>query len=567
MSLTSNITFNKVVSTMALANGTLNGGIQYWQLSSGYLTQVNYHFGNVVSVDLSDFSISEYTDNYYYKDIFTLRNGVKIGIRMYYNSHNSAIEMRGLLRYGTTEVTISGGSIQQPGTTDITHISENMLRTFGLKAVMLTNYGQYQVPEVDETEPLYLDFTIFTAYAQGGGLNTHGANIYSGQSTNSDILSTVGTDSVPYYSAVLYRIDDLATWVTNYKVAGAGDPNDPTTSGEVNPTGTPEEDPSTPGGGGGTYDQTSDPIDFPNLPTGGPLSSGAIQGYLVTQGALTTMMQTLWGLSIETQFKKLLSEPLEALISLVAIPYEPSSVGTSEPISLATVATGAAGYPINNQYDYIDCGSVTITEKWGSALDYAPYTKIEIYLPGIGIRNLEIEDCQASVIHVKYMVDCFTGSCIAFIKCGQSVLYTYTGSLASHIPVSSTSSDRLKNMIQAVGSTAVGLAGGGAAAAGIAVSSAINVALSKTHVNRTGDLAGATSVMGDLVPYLIIHRPIQSLASNYKTFKGYPSNITRTLSALSGYTEVEHIHLTGITGATDTELNEIEQLLKSGVII
>ena len=34
-----------------------------------------------------------------------------------------------------------------------------------------------------------------------------------------------------------------------------------------------------------------------------------------------------------------------------------------------------------------------------------------------------------------------------------------------------------------------------------------------------------------------------------------------------GYTEVEYIHLIGISGATDTELNDIERLLKEGVII
>ena len=73
--------------------------------------------------------------------------------------------------------------------------------------------------------------------------------------------------------------------------------------------------------------------------------------------------------------------------------------------------------------------------------------------------------------------------------------------------------------------------------------------------------------MDDFVPYLIIHRPIQSLAKTYAQNKGYTSNISATLSSLTGYTEVEYIHLTGINGATDSELNEIERLLKDGVII
>ena len=85
-------------------------------------------------------------------------------------------------------------------------------------------------------------------------------------------------------------------------------------------------------------------------------------------------------------------------------------------------------------------------------------------------------------------------------------------------------------------------------------------------ISRSGDLSGAVGLLDDFLPYLIIHRPIQSLAENFKSFKGYPSNITATLSSLKGYTEVEYIHLKNIK-ATDAEIEEIEALLKEGVII
>ena len=57
------------------------------------------------------------------------------------------------------------------------------------------------------------------------------------------------------------------------------------------------------------------------------------------------------------------------------------------------------------------------------------------------------------------------------------------------------------------------------------------------------------------------------MPAKFKEIKGYQSNITSQLSSCRGYTEVEYVHLTGISGATDTELNEIENLLKEGVII
>ena len=112
-----------------------------------------------------------------------------------------------------------------------------------------------------------------------------------------------------------------------------------------------------------------------------------------------------------------------------------------------------------------------------------------------------------------------------------------------------------------------GAATGAGIAGAAAISTAVNVAMAKTHVSRSGSMNGSVGLLDDFTPYLILHRPKQSLAADFKSFKGYPSNITAILSSLSGYTEVEYIHLTGINGATDTELTEIENLLKNGVII
>lgn len=354
------------------------------------------------------------------------------------------------------------------------------------------------------------------------------------------------------------------TWLRSF-----GDPfNDP-----LFPQDTPAGggDPSGPGGGGGTYDDSSDPIDFPSLPTGGALTSGMIKGFVVGSANLQAMQQTLWNMSIfdiSTQFQKLVNEPLQCMISLAALPVTPANTGTLENIKLGSFDTQAQGYRITGQYEVVDCGSLNLKEYWGSALDYAPYTDIDIFLPFIGIRTIRIEDAQALTLLVKYYVDVLTGSCIAFVKCGQSVLYSFTGNCLQHIPVTSQSSDLLKNTISAAGALGVGLATGNpAAAASGAAYGAINTATSKNHVQRSGDLAGSAGILGEYTPYVIIHRPIQSLAKGYNQFKGYPCNVTYSLTNLRGYTEVEHVHLTGISGATDTELREIEELLKSGVIL
>lgn len=336
-------------------------------------------------------------------------------------------------------------------------------------------------------------------------------------------------------------------------------------------------DPSRPGGGDGNYSDNSDPIDFPGLPTAGALACGAIHAFHVTSSNISDIFSKLWNTSLLdlATWQKLFSSPIECIVSLHCLPC-PLVDGNSANIWFGNFNTNISAPKIANQYVTIDCGYLDILKFFGSAMDYSPYTKVSIYLPFSGIHDLKIEDVQGARVHVKYNIDILTGDCVINVKCGQSVLYKYTGNCRSQIPISSRDTTATGSAVAAVGGVISGAAhgaaiggGAGALAGGIAagVSGAITVALHKESVSRSGDMSGSMGMLDDFVPYLIFHRPQQSLAVNYNQFKGYPSNLTLTLGSCQGYTEVEHIHLTGIDGATDTELKEIESLLKAGVLI
>lgn len=341
------------------------------------------------------------------------------------------------------------------------------------------------------------------------------------------------------------------------------------------PSGMPQDfDPSTPGGGDGNYSDNSDPVDFPDVPTGGALACGAVQAFHVTSGTVISMFQKLWSTSIfdMATWQKLVSSPLDCIISLHAVPFAPVD-GASRNIFFGNFDTELSSPILASQYKVIDCGYLDVTKFFGSAMDYSPYTKMSIFLPFSGIHDLATEDVQGQRIHVKYNIDVLTGDCVINVKCGQSVLYKFTGNVKMQIPITSRDDNALGNTIKGtVGMLAGALVGGAVgsgpgAIAGAGLSAAAAVATHKVTVSRSGELTGNVGVLDEFTPYLIIHRPQQSLAVNYNKFKGYPSNLTLTLSSCQGYTEVEHIHLEGITGATDAELEEIETLLKGGVII
>ena len=224
---------------------------------------------------------------------------------------------------------------------------------------------------------------------------------------------------------------------------------------------------------------------------------------------------------------------------------------------------------VSAQYYTIDCGTVQVKENWGNALDYNA-TSADLFVPFVGFCHIDIQDVMGRTIALKYNVDILTGAAIAILKCGNKCLYEWPCNLAYNIPLTGSNRAALyTGLINVAMSGLGGLAVGGAmGAVGGAATSAINVAThAQSNVQRGGSLASNTGVLGEFLPYIVLHRPKQSMPSQFKNIKGYQSNITSLLGNCVGYTEVDYVHLQGLDMATDTELQEIEQLLKSGVII
>lgn len=318
------------------------------------------------------------------------------------------------------------------------------------------------------------------------------------------------------------------------------------------------------------YDDPSDPIPDPDLPIGGDaISTGFIRVYAPTTAQLNALAGKLWDTdpgSFQQIIAKIQNDPMEAIISLHSIPY--GIVGSSASCVIGNYDSGISMPTVTKQWYKISLGSLYLPEKWGSALDYSPYNTIDIFLPYIGVRSMQVDDVVGKTISVSYNTDVLSGATVASIMCGNSVLYSYNTVLTNEIPITQSSYGPMySNILNGIGNVLSGYGSAGSpGAAAATVGSAINVAISKQHsVSRGGSIGGTYGCMGHFYPYLIIHRPIQSLASGFKHFKGYPSNITTSLGSISGYTEIESIHLDGIK-CTEAERDEIRALLYNGVI-
>ena len=399
----------------------------------------------------------------------------------------------------------------------------------------------------------------------------------------------------------LYSSQILDTFTITVNGEPLPDPEDTYTYGEE----------SGPGGGqGGSFDNTSDSVDFASLPTGGAAASGLISMFAPTTAQLGAFGQFLWATLFDGQFdslltslKKWVNDPIESVIQLSAYPVSPPAGGAVTlkfcGIRSDLIGTGVSMNKCTSQFMDFDFGQLATPAYWKQALDYSPYTKVSIYLPYIGICPLAADDVIDSVLHLKYHIDLLTGGFSAELKCTKningttlnSVLYNWSGNMATQIPITSSNfSQVFGSMMTAVAAIGVGAitggmgaaaAGGGAEAAGSAAvaggalsgaghglaANIGNVINSKPHVTQSGRLDGTVGALSQFTPYLIIERPVQSLSSKFQEEQGYPSNIVQRLGDLSGMTVCEAPIMTGFSGATEEEKEAIRALLCGGVIL
>lgn len=270
----------------------------------------------------------------------------------------------------------------------------------------------------------------------------------------------------------------------------------------------------------------------------------------------------LWGENISGILANIFTNPLNAIISLHCV-YCTPTIGSEKNIYLGYINTNITAPTVTSQYTEIDCGTIRLPEYYGDYRDYSPYTSISLYLPFIGFRQIKTDDVMGSELRVVYYVDVYTGSCLAnvsIMKGGVNQLtYNFDGNCAVKLPVSSGSLDYLVGIITGAVTSVFNPV--------LGMSQMIGSVHNGATMNHQGNIGSNVGAMAYKKPYVVITNTQGYDAVGYNEVYGYPANIYTPLSQLSGYTRVKEVHVDNVSNATASEKNEIEMLLKNGVII
>ena len=326
------------------------------------------------------------------------------------------------------------------------------------------------------------------------------------------------------------------------------------------------------------FDHTSDTIGIPDAPSVSTSSVGFMHVYKVASGALATLGQYLFPSAtnitdIESALRALAGifayrDSVQYIVDLHAIPVAPT-VGTSDYIKIGSLSTDISQPIVPSDYVDFDCGSISIPEQYCNFVDYIG-TRCKLFLPFVGFVEIAPEYWNGGTLSVKYRFNVIDGSFMAYVsatssksRLSGSLIGQYGGSACLHLPVIANSYGALASGL--VGGSMQIAAGAATGNIGAVATGALTASNFQGNMSQSNNYNASTSFLGGRRPYLLIEREVPCFSGLYNKDKGLPCNVAVSLANVHGFTVIEDIDLSGITGATENEIAELRQLLKEGV--
>lgn len=351
--------------------------------------------------------------------------------------------------------------------------------------------------------------------------------------------------------------------------------------------------PDSPGGGGGTDEDNKDPVNT----QGAPYAKGLVNYYAMTAGSVLidhiSAALSTWDLQNTGKdlYKNLVS------CKLIKPPAAIPTTG-SEPFTIYGEKPQYEGaditLPVVSGNPDATFGPYSISRKFNDFRDYAPYTRVCIYLPYCGWCDLPSHVVGRSVT-VKYFTDIIAATVRAVVFCGDNIVAESAGVMGLDIPFTA----------DAVGMKQAGVLSGLTAYAGGALQTAAGVAQLVTSKDAKGlsnvfsggskllsaysqtaqafnentteisgkngdgcSLSGATNIIIKIIrPKYGASSTAPFVPAGFAHSVGFVSNKQVRVGNVSGLLIADNVDTSGIAGATDAERAEIKRVLETGLIV
>lgn len=281
-----------------------------------------------------------------------------------------------------------------------------------------------------------------------------------------------------------------------------------------------------------------------------------------------------------------LTDSTRAKINKILLKMDDSSV---------ELESNAILYPETNVLNPVIVRNITFTRQHNNFLDFEPYSKYELYIPFYGwieLPSYELFKENSSVnLMIIYFVNSENNSCDIVVADQDTtrVIAEVPAQIGVEIAVNTTNQERinreksanlLNSVVGASSGALSGVVGGlfGGYMAPMYMVSGFNQFVSSITSGISKDMtllpsanskvgSGYASMMGERDIWTKITTSKEIEFDNYNKLVGRPLEEDRVLSALYGFTKIGGVHIENIETATRVEIEEIDNLLRQGVLL
>ena len=247
----------------------------------------------------------------------------------------------------------------------------------------------------------------------------------------------------------------------------------------------------------------------------------------------------------------------DSLVSCIWVPLTGIG-GSSTPIHIGRETMNATGGKVSDRIISFGSGLTTLNFSAnsggpGAAMTYlekAPYCSGALYLPFVGFVPIDMDIAAfTKSIQLDGYVDILTGDIVYNVKYGAARVSSYSGNLATKVPVSGAGYDAIgvsTGLMTVVGGAAAAIGGlltagiGTAVAGGVAAAVGGGVSAAKSaefHTMINGSNSSAIGASLGTSPYAIIiqNEPSETDLTAFKASHGMPYYEVASIGSLSGY--------------------------------
>ena len=290
-------------------------------------------------------------------------------------------------------------------------------------------------------------------------------------------------------------------------------------------------------------------------------SNGLGSTYVMDAGNMQKVKQ--W-MGDDTVYQALVNyfggSPMESIFSCTWVPF---SYAANPGAGVSVINIGNQDSSLYGITAYVLSGTgilsgteiqITIPYRYNDFRDASPFTDAQLYLPGIGNVDININDfLDSTKIHILYTMEYGTGDLTYYIlDDGGHLIQTASCNVASQCPLGQLNING-GGMVSSIGGVVGGAAalavGGLAGNAGMAIggagallASATNTVLSynKRSTSLKGNLGGRTSTEIQDIIFTGYYMDTEDVDNaSYKAVKGRPVGVSHAISNHSGYVQCD----------------------------